>query len=151
MVVPAFGDLFFFADMCHKVRCFQAPGNGVQFGFCQCACCVCVDPISLSHKETSVKQRSLQSLRVPHTHVGCLLFVPPQLQLGVGPAPIPLPDLTAERLTTALHQLVRQQEQYSAAAAKVAGELLNEDGLAAAVASVARTLSSAAQKPVVNN
>jgi UDP:flavonoid glycosyltransferase YjiC (YdhE family) len=73
------------------------------------------------------------------------------LQLGVGPAPIPLPDLTAERLLTALHQLVEQQDRYSAAAAKVAGELRNEDGLAAAVASVARMLSSAAQKPVANN
>jgi hypothetical protein len=66
----------------------------------------------------------------------------PSLQLGVGPAPIPLPDLTAERLLTALHQLVKQQEQYSAAAAKVANELGNEDGLAAAVASVARTMSA---------
>jgi hypothetical protein len=63
-----------------------------------------------------------------------------QLQLGVGPAPIPLPDLTMERLLAALQQLVAGQEQYSAAAAAVAGQLQEEDGLAAAVASVARTL-----------
>ncbi|KAF6260083.1 hypothetical protein COO60DRAFT_931819 [Scenedesmus sp. NREL 46B-D3] len=81
MVVPAFGDLFFFADVCH--------------------------------------------------------------QLGVGPAPIPLPELTAQRLLAALQQLVAEQRRYGAAASKVADELRSEDGLAAAVASVARTLVNA--------
>ncbi|WIA34522.1 hypothetical protein OEZ86_012845 [Tetradesmus obliquus] len=75
VVVPAFGDLFFFADMCHK--------------------------------------------------------------LGVGPDPIPLPELTADRLLAALQQLVAEHGRYSAAAAGVADQLRREDGLAAAVASVA--------------
>uniref|UniRef100_A0A383WES6 Erythromycin biosynthesis protein CIII-like C-terminal domain-containing protein n=2 Tax=Tetradesmus obliquus TaxID=3088 RepID=A0A383WES6_TETOB len=82
VVVPAFGDLFFFADMCHK--------------------------------------------------------------LGVGPAPIPLPELTADRLLATLQQLVAEHGRYSAAAAGVADQLRCEDGLAAAVASVARALDAAA-------
>lgn len=66
------------------------------------------------------------------------------LQLGVGPDPIPLPELTADRLLAALQQLVAEHGRYSAAAAGVADQLRREDGLAAAVASVARTLDAAA-------
>lgn len=58
-------------------------------------------------------------------------------QLGVGPAPIPLKELTVASLVSGVKQLV-SVEGYRQAAAKAAAALAQEDGLSAAAASVLR-------------
>lgn len=64
------------------------------------------------------------------------------LQMGVGPAPIPLDQLNSSKLLAALQQLVHHQSDFRSAAEHIAAQLVREDGLAAAVSAVARTLAS---------
>lgn len=60
--------------------------------------------------------------------------------LGVGPAPLPLKGLTPGALAAGMRDLLQQLPRYAAAAARVAAELSQEDGLGAALASVCATL-----------
>jgi hypothetical protein len=166
MVVPAFGDLFLFVDMCHQVRESSCIGCYITILLSACeqpAVCATAQTASVL-RVASVLAAGLApivccsavcqnlschgSARVGVTHKlpRSVYLLLPVSQLpnaaGCGPAAIPLTELTAERLLAALQQLVAEQDRYSAAAAKVAAQLKDEDGLAAAVASVARTLAA---------